>query len=194
MNRFGSFELALAGYRFILSYCRDELVQFQPIVLAGNWKTLRYAFGIALLDDGYFTPNITTRDNNRGSHRSFVVMDEFTAGRPWNGSGSSKWLGHPVATPLGAPPTRPYQKGVWVRGVRRGARGCQSPYHQALQRCSGRAKGAVTIALPPGKWRKFKGHQDPVHNDGRPCNGHLTIEPGDAYLLVRQEADPDHPG
>lgn len=186
VNRFGSFKLALAGYRFILSHCRDDLVQFQPIVLAGNWKTLRYAFGIALLDNGYFTPNITTKDDKKGSHRAFVVIEEFTAGKPWAGPESTKWLGYPVPTPLGTPPKRPYQKGVWVREFEGGLVVVNPHITKHSKGTPVERKGAVTITLPPGKWRKFKGTQDPVHNDGKPCNGHLTIEAGDAYLLMRE--------
>jgi len=185
VNRHGSFELALGGYRFVLSYCRADLVQFQPVVLAGNWKTLRYAFGIALLDNGYFTPNITTRAGTRGSHRAFPVMDEYTAGRPWTGPSSTKWLGYPVDGELGRPPTAPYQKGVWIREFE-GRLVVVNPH--ITRTGEGRLverKRPVTISLPPGNWHRFQGRQDPHHNDGKPCNGRLVIEPGDAYLLVR---------
>lgn len=185
INKHGSFELALAGYRFVLHYCKNDYVQFQPITLVENWKTLRYAFGMALLDNGFFAPNVTTKANKKGSHQAFPVMDEYTAGRPWTDPSSTKWLGHPAPTPLGAPPVAPYQNGVWLREFEHGLVVVNPHISKQRKGAPVERRGAVTITLPPGDWRRFSGSQDPEHNDGLPCNGRLTIEAGDAYLLVR---------
>jgi len=39
--------------------------------------------------------------------------------------------------------------------------------------------------LEAGKWTRFQGFQDPSHNNGQAVNIALTINSGDAYILLR---------
>jgi len=212
VNSYGSFEAALASYRFQLRYARGPQVQVQPVVYdtayypegttpqqakpelakknPNKWRTLRYGLGLALMDNGYFTPNVSILEGEFNK-RDIPIMDEYTRGLPWICSASTKWLGQPVSGPLGAPPTQAYAKGVWVREFD-GGLVVVNPHISRLADGSRRLNEAQTIELPPGSWTRIDGTQDHGHNSGEPISegGLLEVQPGDAFLLVRAGAAP----
>ncbi len=207
VNSYGSFEAALATYRFQLRYARGEEVQVQPVVYdtgylpeglpskeatpeltkenPNKWRTLRYGLGLTLLDNGYFTPNVSQLEGEFNK-RDIPIMDEYTRGLPWTCSASTKWLGQPASGPLGVPPTQAFAKGVWVREFQHGLI-VVNPHISRHADGTRQVNDAQIIELPAGNWTRMDGAQDPSHNNGEPikANGQLEIQAGDAYLLAR---------
>lgn len=184
VNTWGSFELTLESYRYQLRHHKGELVQYQPAITIGNWKTLRYGLGIALLANGFYSPNVSTSGSS-SDHSDIPILDEYTRGLPWKDPSSTKWLGQPVPGPLGPTPAKAYENGVWVREFQGGLVVVNPHVSKAPGKSPVERTGSHGIALPPGKWRKIAGSQDPAHNDGKVVGTTLSVPAGDAYLLVR---------
>ena len=149
------------------------------------YQTLRYGLGMALLDNGYFTPNVSDQEDVFRK-KDIPVLDEYTRGLAWECPASTKWLGQPVAGPTGAPPTEAYENGVWIREFDHGLV-VVNPHITATARDAREVRGPEQIMLPAGNWKIFSGGQDAAHNTGQSLDGAapFPIDAGDAYLLVR---------
>jgi hypothetical protein len=80
-------------------------------------------------------------------------------------------LGYPVEAP---------QRSPWSNGVYR------REFDNGLVIVNPRGNGDRTVAVGAG-WRKFRGTQDPVHNDGSLVND-LRISDADGIILIREGA------
>lgn len=129
--------------------------QGQDEIARTDYTAMRFGLAIALMGDGYYA-----FDNGVFGHYVAWWYDEYDGG----GRGVG-WLG--------APRGPPSQRGAaWLREFDHGlaiANPTETP---------------VTIEVPEG-FRKISGRQDPVHNDGTPVHGSVTVPPRDGYLLAR---------
>jgi hypothetical protein len=119
-----------------------------------DFAAMRLGLAVALLGDGYFA-----YDNGVFGHYVAWWYDEYDgAGR---GTG---WLGDPAG-----PPAR--SGGAWLRRFTHGL-AIANP-----------TDAAIRVPVPAG-YRKLRGRQDPVHNDGGAVSGAVVVPARDGYLLV----------
>jgi hypothetical protein len=76
------------------------------------------------------------------------------------------WLGYPLGPPREV-------GGAWVRELANG------------MAIANPTDAPITVRVSAG-YTKISGHQDPVHNDGKPVTGALVVPAKDGYVLARQ--------
>lgn len=157
----GGFAPALAWYRALMKNVLEPggvmVDTFLPSLT--DYRAMRYAFALTLLDDGYFSIN----GDEGGTYNAVPWFDEFDLA----GTASTKWLGAAVDPP----PTAPFEKGVWRRRFEHG-----------MAVVNPKGNGVQTVGIEPG-YRRIAGKQSPV-NDGTPVTT-LTLNDRDGILLVK---------
>jgi hypothetical protein len=144
-NGWGSWDRMMAAYRKVMSLVRDpKLVVFNMKGKPTDYKSFRYGFASALMDDAYFDFS----DGTGGSvYKTDVVwFDEYDLA----GEKNTRWLG-PAVDP---PQTKPWQKGVYRRRFQNG-----------MALVNPRGNGDQIVTVGPG-FKRFKGRQDPAYNNG----------------------------
>jgi hypothetical protein len=126
-----------------------------------DYKTFRYGFASALMDDAYFDFS----DGTGGSlYKTDVVwFDEYDL------AGEKK---HPLARSRGGyAPDQPWQKGVYRRRFQNG-----------MALVNPRGNGDQIVTVGPG-FKRFKGRQDPAYNNGGPAEM-VLLKDRDGILWV----------
>jgi hypothetical protein len=124
-----------------------------------GYAFMRYALASTLLGDGYFSYS-----DNLYSIERWKWFDEFDLK-----------LGHAVDPP----PTTPFAKGVYRRRFQNGMVLVNPRTNPDLS-----PRSAETVTIEPG-YRRFRGRQDPVTNNGEPVV-ELTLAAGDGIILVKR--------
>lgn len=122
-----------------------------------DYKSARYSFGLALLDDGMFS---LSTDYNK-----IVWIDEFDVA----GTRDTKWLG----AAIDGPQTSAYSNGVYRRRFEHG-----------MVLVNPKNNGTRTVTIESG-YKRFVGKQAPSVNNGASATT-VTLGDRDAILLVRQ--------
>jgi Hypothetical glycosyl hydrolase family 15 len=161
-NGWGNWDRMMAAYRKVMGLVRDpKLVVFNMKGKPTDYKTFRYGFASALMDDAYFDFS----DGTGGSvYKTDVVwFDEYDLA----GEKNTRWLG-PAVDP---PQTKPWQKGVYRRRFENG-----------MALVNPRGNGDQIVTVGPG-FKRFKGRQDPAYNNGGPAET-VLLKDRDGILLV----------
>jgi hypothetical protein len=122
-----------------------------------DYKTLRYAFGSTLLDNGYFSAS--------SDYDKVLWYDEFDLA----GKGTTKWLGKAID----GPQTAAWQNGVYKRTFTGG-----------MVLVNPKGSGTKTVTIGAG-YHRFAGTQVPSVNTGQPVTSTVTLTDRDALFLVK---------
>ena len=122
-----------------------------------DYKTLRYAFGASLLNNGYFSAS--------SDYGSVPWYDEFDLA----GRSNTKWLG----AAIDGPQTAAWQNGVYRRQFANG-----------MVLVNPKGSGSKTVTVGPG-YHRFAGNQAPTINNGQPVTSTVTLADRDAIFLVK---------
>lgn len=161
-----SWKLMMQRYRRTLPRINtNQLVIFQAQGSATDYKTFRYAFASALMDNAYFDWKCGT------SNTAICWFDEYDAG---DLDTNTSWLG----TPIDPPQTVPFQDGVFLRRFTNGV---------AIVNPKG--NGVRTITIGPG-YRHILGTQDAITNNGESVASTVTLADRDGLLLVAEPPPP----
>jgi hypothetical protein len=145
---------AMRRYREVMANTRaPHLVGFNVHGRRTDFRFFRYAYASCLLDDGYFC--FTDEEKE---YSGVAWFDEYD---------------HKLGAALSAPPSSPWQNGVWRRDFERGIALVNPAAH------------GVTLAIERG-YRRLSGEQDPVANNGRPAIS-IVLEAKDGIILRREE-------
>jgi hypothetical protein len=126
-----------------------------------DYKTFRYGFTSALMDNAYFDFS----NGTRAIYKPGVIwFDEYDLA----GTANTNWLG--VATE--GPSTSPWQTGVYRRRFQNG-----------MALVNPRGNGNRTVTIEQGYCR-IRGNQDPTINNGKPAMS-ITLRERDGLLLVK---------
>lgn len=158
----------MASYRKVMGLLRPpKLGIFNVWADPSDYQTFRYGFASALMDDGYLALSDSTKTGGRGIYRPRVPwFDEYDLG----GRRTTSWLG----AAIDAPPTEPWQDGVYRRRFEHG-----------MAIVNPKGNGARVVTVEPG-YRRIPGTQAPEVNNGEPASA-IALRDRDGILLV---ADP----
>jgi hypothetical protein len=154
VETWGSFADALRWYRKTLSVLRaPKLLIFNQYGSRTDYKGFRYGFAFCLLDDGYY--NFT---DSKANYYGVPWFDEYDA---------------KLGSAISAPPTAPWQKGVYRRDFQNGVV-LLNP------------KGNSAVELDMGvEFRRINGAQDPTVNNGQ-LAGKVRLAGREAIVLLRE--------
>ncbi len=162
--RAGSWKTMMNRYRKVMAMlAAPRILNFGMKGKPTDYKTFRYGFASALMDNAYFD----FADGTGGSlfsPKKVPWFDEFDLA----GKADTKWLG----TAVDAPPTSPWQNGVYRRRFKNG-----------MALVNPRGNGSRTVTIEPG-YRRFLGNQDRVVNNGNPATS-ITLKDRDGILLMK---------
>ena len=167
-NGRGSWSRMMGAYHKVMGLVKSpKFVIFGMKGKPTDYKTFRYGFASALMDDAYFDFS----DGTGGSlYKTDVVwFDEYDLA----GEKNTRWLGPAVDTPQ----TNPWQKGVYRRRFQNG-----------MALVNPRGNGDQIVTVGPG-FKRFKGRQDPAYNDGGPAET-VLLKDRDGILLVGSTLPP----
>jgi hypothetical protein len=159
VETWGGWATMMAWYRATRPNLLDPRRVVLDVYMGDNptdYKTLRYAFASALLENGYFSAS--------SDYNQVLWFDEYDLA----GTATTKWLGAAVD----GPQTSPYQLGVYRRTFANGT---------VLVNPKG--NGVRTVTIESG-WRRFSGTQAPTVNNGQPATS-ITLADRDAIFLVK---------
>lgn len=157
---------------------------FEPAAERGNYgggaeyALLRYVLASTLMEDGYLAVK-----NGGYNLAAAVWFDEFDLA----GTATTSWLG----TALDPPQRKPYQEGVHFRRFQHGA-ALVNPRTNPGSKTSDRPTVDVAIPTSLGRYKRFRGREDPATNNGEalPLNAqgvpHVSVRAGDGLILLRQ--------
>lgn len=162
-NSWGSWQLMMKGYRKLMGMTKDpKLVIFNMKEHLNDYRSFRYGFASALMDDAYF--DFSSGDG--GLYSTVPWFDEYDVA----GTRTTSWLGAAIDPPQ----TAPWQNGVYRRRFRNG-----------MALVNPRGNGDQTITVGPG-FTRFKGGQDPVQNNGGPA-ATVLLKDRDGILLIASD-------
>ncbi|HWA86449.1 MAG TPA: Ig-like domain-containing protein [Opitutus sp.] len=152
----------MSSYRSLMAHTiAPHLVIFSADGSATDYQTFRYAFGSALMDDGYFS-------YGDGNYGDVFWFDEYDL----NGASTTSWLGAPVDPPQ----TSAKSNGVYIRRFANG---------MAIVNPKGNGAKSVDLsALFPGEtYKHVLGSRDPK-NDGTTVST-VSLADRDGLILVK---------
>ncbi len=159
LNKWGSWSLMMEWYRNAMGRINSKkLVLLQMSGKPTDYKGFRYGFASTLMNNAYF-------DFSDGVNANIYWFDEFDLA----GTSNTSWLGKAIDPPQ----TAPWQSGVYRRRFENG-----------MVMVNPRGNGNRTVSIGSG-YTRFKGKQDPTHNNGQPAVS-LTILDRDAIFLRKQ--------
>ncbi|MGQ0592749.1 MAG: putative glycoside hydrolase [Gammaproteobacteria bacterium] len=162
--RAGSWKTMMDRYRNVMAILAEpRIMAFNMKGNPTDYKTFRYGFASALMDDGYFDFSDGT-GGNLFSPKRVPWFDEFDLA----GTANTRWLG----TAVDAPPTSPWKDGVYRRRFKNG-----------MALVNPRGNGARTVTIEPG-YRRFLGNQARTINNGNPAT-RITLQDRDGILLKK---------
>ena len=115
-----------------------------------DYKTFRYGFASALMDNAYF--DFSNGTSGPLYKPGVIWFDEYDLA----GTANTKWLG----TAVDGPPTSPWQNGVYRRRFQNG-----------MALVNPRGNGNRTVTIEPG-YKRFLGNQARTINNGNPAIEH----------------------
>jgi hypothetical protein len=127
-----------------------------------DYKTFRYGFTSALMDDAYF--DFSNGTSGKIYQPGVVWFDEYDLA----GTANTKWLG----TAVDGTPTSPWQNGVYRRRFQNG-----------MALVNPRGNGNRTVTIEAG-YRRFLGNQARTINNGNPASS-ITLQDRDGILLKK---------
>ena len=127
-----------------------------------DYKTFRYGFASALMDNAYF--DFSNGTSGPLYKPGVIWFDEYDLA----GTANTKWLG----TAVDGPPTSPWQNGVYRRRFQNG-----------MALVNPRGNGNRTVTIEPG-YRRFLGNQARTINNGNPATS-ITLQDRDGILLKK---------
>jgi len=127
-----------------------------------DYKTFRYGFASALMDDAYF--DFSNGTGGPLYKPGVVWFDEYDRA----GTADTKWLG----TAVDAPPTSPWKDGVYRRRFKNG-----------MALVNPRGNGNRTVTIEPG-YKRFLGKQARGSQQREPATS-ITLQDRDGILLVK---------
>ena len=127
-----------------------------------DYKTFRYGFASALMDNAYF--DFSNGTSGPLYKPGVIWFDEYDLA----GTANTKWLG----TAVNGPPTSPWQNGVYRRRFQNG-----------MVLVNPRGNGNRTVTIEPG-YRRFLGNQARTINNGNPASS-ITLQDRDGILLKK---------
>ncbi|MGH8565026.1 MAG: hypothetical protein ACREXW_13440 [Gammaproteobacteria bacterium] len=164
-NGWGSWDRMMAAYRKVMGPVRDpKLVVFNMKGKPTDYKTFRYGFVSALMDDAYFDFDFSDGTGGSVYKTDVVWFDEYDLA----GEKNTRWLGRAVDPPQ----TTPWQKGVYRRRFENG-----------MALVNPRGNGDQIVTVGPTGFQRFKGRQDPAYNNGGPAET-VLLKDRDGILLV----------
>jgi hypothetical protein len=122
-----------------------------------DYRTLRYAFGSCLLNDGYFSAS--------SDYGTVLWYDEFDLA----GTSTTKWLGAAVDPP---------QTTAWSLGVYR------RQFENGMVLVNPKGNGQRTVTVGSG-YHRIDGTQDHTTNSGASVTSTLTLADRDGLFLVK---------
>ena len=159
VETWGSWSLMMGWYHHIFS----NLLSPQMVILdaycsnTADYQTLRYSFGSALMDNGYFSAST--------DYNQILWFDEFDLA----GTSTTKWLGQAVD----GPQTSPWSNGVYRRRFQNG-----------IVLVNPKGNGQQTVSIGTG-YKHFLGNQAPTINNGQVVTS-VTLKDRDGIFLVNQ--------
>jgi hypothetical protein len=162
-NGWGSWSRMMDAYRKVMGLVKaPKLVIFNMKGKPTDYKTFRYGFASTLMDDGYFDFS----DGTSGSiyETEVIWFDEFDVA----GTKNTSWLGNAIDPPQATP----WQNGVYRRRFQNG-----------MVLVNPRGNGNRTVTIGSG-YKRFKGKQDPVHNNGQVATT-VVLRDRDGILLLK---------
>lgn len=127
-----------------------------------DYKTFRYGFTSALMDNVYF--DFSNGTSGAIYKPGVIWFDEYDLA----GTANTKWLG----TAVDGPPTSPWQNGVYRRRFQNG-----------MALVNPRGNGNRTVTIEPG-YKRFLGNQARTINNGSPATS-ITLQDRDGILLKK---------
>ena len=127
-----------------------------------DYKTFRYGFASALMDNAYF--DFSNGTSGPLYKPGVIWFDEYDLA----GTANTKWLG----TAVDGPPTSPWQNGVYRRRFQNG-----------MALVNPRGNGNRTVTIEPG-YKRFLGNQARTINNGNPASS-ITLQDRDGILLKK---------
>lgn len=131
-----------------------------------DYQLERYGLAATLMGDGYFNFAYDTAHLPPANYTPVIWLDEFDLA----GSSTTSWLGGAVDPPQYAP---------WRNGVYR------RRFEHGMALVNPRGNGRQVIKIEPG-YRRMKGNQDPLVNDGNPA-GEVSLEDGTGLVLIKSK-------
>ena len=162
-NGWGSWSRMMGAYHKVMGLVKaPKLVIFNMKGKPTDYKTFRYGFASTLMDDGYFDFS----DGTSGSiyETEVIWFDEFDVA----GTKNTSWLGNAIDPPQATP----WQNGVYRRRFQNG-----------MVLVNPRGNGNRTVTIGSG-YKRFKGKQDPVHNNGQVATT-VVLRDRDGILLLK---------
>jgi hypothetical protein len=160
-NSWGSWQTMMKGYRKLMSMTKDpKLVIFNMKEHLNDYRTFRYGFASALMDNGYF--DFSSGDG--GLYSTVPWFDEYDVA----GTRTTSWLG----TAIDPPQLLAWQNGVYRRRFQNG-----------MVIVNPRGNGDRTVTVPAG-YKRFSGRQDPVVNNGQVATT-ITMRDRDGIFLIK---------
>jgi len=157
----GGFNATLAWYRKTLAAtAAPKLVIFQQTGPANDYRGMRYGLATALMDDGYYEYDQLIAAEGRADYHTVMWFDEYDA-----------QLGQPTS----APPTSPWQNGVYRRD-----------YQNGIALVNPKGNGARTVTLESG-FKHLLGTQAPSVNNGQAASS-VNLADRDGIILLRTNA------
>jgi hypothetical protein len=162
-NGWGSWSRMMGAYHKVMGLVKaPKLVIFNMKGKPTDYKTFRYGFASTLMDDAYFDFS----DGTSGSiyETEVIWFDEFDVA----GTKNTSWLGNAIDPPQATP----WQNGVYRRRFQNG-----------MALVNPRGNGDRTVTIGSG-YKRFKGKQDPVHNNGQVATT-VVLRDRDGILLLK---------
>jgi hypothetical protein len=163
-NGWGSWSRMMGAYHKVMGLVKaPKLVVFNMKGKPSDYKTFRYGFASTLMNDAYFDFSDGTSDGS--IYKTNVVwFDEYDLA----GARNTSWLGNAIDPPQ----QTPWQNGVYRRRFQNG-----------MVLVNPRGNGNRTVTIGSG-YKRFKGRQDPVHNNGQVATT-VVLRDRDGILLVK---------
>lgn len=211
-SAFGSFRMAMNGYMYQMRHMLSpKLVcnawgadiptrSLNPVVgtdiTARAMKGCRFAIGCTLLDDGYvYITNELDRYNSSPHWDEYGTVNQSVTGL------SGGYLGQRVGLSQSAQEDITKQSSVWLgsdlNGIFKAVFLDPVSGKQRVVLVNSRKSDTGSITIPvhagadedngeleAGKWTRFQGHQDPIHNNGQTVNSNLDVDSFDSYILL----------
>jgi hypothetical protein len=155
-------------HRVFANLLFPRIVMFNVDLDPTDFQTFRYGFGSCLLNDGFFSVSDFR-------YHDVLWFDEFDLA----GTSSTKWLGLPIHPPQ----TIPWSNGVYRREFTNGLV-LVNPKGNGSQTIDVSAEVPMYAAVGSG-FRRFKGSQDSVTNNGALVTSSVTLADRDGLILVK---------
>ena len=140
-----------------------------PTSQSPEWQGMRHGLTAALMNDGYYFADIGTYDEETTANR--LWFDEY------DGAGLGVgYLGQPLSSAAGSPPTAAWSDGVWKR-----------EFDHGIVLWNPKGNGAKNVSLSGlGNLKHISGSQNPTTNDGSTVTtGTVTLQDRDGLILLR---------